>query len=58
MSQTLLDVRSAIPVCIHISDGKLHDVSVLDSLRVDADCCYIMHRGYLAFVRRYAMHQV
>jgi hypothetical protein len=27
---TLLDLRDAIPAFIHISDGKLHDVNVLD----------------------------
>jgi IS4 transposase len=54
---TLLDLRGAIPVFIHISDGKLHDVNVLDILLVEAGSFYIMDRGYLDFVRLYAMHQ-
>jgi len=48
---TLLDLRGAIPAFIHISDGKLHDVNVLDILLVEAGSFYIMDRGYLDFVR-------
>ena len=54
---TLLDLRGAIPAFIHISDGKLHDVNVLDFLLVEAGSFYIMDRGFLDFVRLYAMHQ-
>jgi hypothetical protein len=54
---TLLDLRGAIPAFIHISDGKLHDVNVLDILLVEAGSFYIMDRGYVDFVRLYAMHQ-
>jgi hypothetical protein len=54
---TLLDLRGAIPAFIHISDGKMHDVNVLDILLVEAGCFYIMDRGYLDFARLYAMHQ-
>jgi hypothetical protein len=54
---TLLDLRGAIPAFIHISDGKLHDVNVLDILLVEAGSFNIMDRGYLDFVRLYAMHQ-
>jgi len=54
---TLLDLRSAIPAFIHISDGKLHDVNVLDILLVEAGSFYIMDRGYLDFTRLYAVHQ-
>jgi hypothetical protein len=54
---TLLDLRGAIPAFIHISDGKLHEVNVLDILLVEAGSFYIMDRGYLDFVRLYAMHQ-
>ena len=41
---TLLDLRGAIPAFIHISDGKLHDVNVLDILLAEAGCFYIMDR--------------
>ncbi len=54
---TLLDLRGAIPTFIHISDGKLHDVNVLDILQLEAGAFYVMDRGYLDFARLYAMHQ-
>jgi hypothetical protein len=54
---TLLDLRGAIPTFLHISNGKLHDVNVLDILLVEAGSFYIMDRGYLDFTRLYAMHQ-
>jgi hypothetical protein len=54
---TLLDLRGAIPAFIHISDGKLHDVNVLDLLLVEAGSFYVMDRGYVDFRRLYAMHQ-
>lgn len=54
---TLLDLRGAIPTFIHISDGKLHDVNVLDILPVEAGAYYVMDRGYVDFERLYAMHQ-
>jgi len=54
---TLLDLRGSIPAFIHISDGKLHDVNVLDILPVEAGAFYVMDRGYLDFERLYAMHQ-
>jgi len=54
---TLLDLRGAIPAFIHISDGKMHDVNVLDILVVEAGAFYVMDRGYLDFARLYQMHQ-
>lgn len=54
---TLLDLRGAIPAFIHISDGKLHDVNVLDMLIFEAGAFYVMDRGYLDFSRLYALHQ-
>jgi hypothetical protein len=55
---TLLDLRGAIPAFIYISDGKLHDVNVLDILLpIEAGAFYVMDRGYLDFQRLYAMHQ-
>jgi len=54
---TLLDLRGAIPAFIHISDGKLHDVNVLDMLVMEAGAFYVMDRGYLDFARLYTMHQ-
>ncbi len=54
---TLLDLRGNIPSFIHISDGKLGDVNVLDVLVLEASSIYVMDRGYLDFSRLYAMHQ-
>ena len=54
---TLLDLRGAIPAFIHISDGKLHDVNVLDILRFEAGAFYVMDRGYVDFRRLYVLHQ-
>ena len=52
---TLLDLRGNIPTFIHISDGKLHDVNVLDVMVPEAGAIYVMDRGYLDFERLYAM---
>lgn len=54
---TLLDLRGAIPAFIHISDGKMHEVNVLDFLPVEAGAFYVMDRGYLDFARLYKLHQ-
>ena len=54
---TLLDLRGAIPAFIHISDGKLHDVNVLDMLALEAGAFYVMDRGYVDFARLYTLHQ-
>jgi hypothetical protein len=54
---TLLDLRGNIPTFIHISDGKMGDVKVLDLLPVEAGAFYVMDRGYLDFDRLFTMHQ-
>jgi transposase len=54
---TLLDLRGSIPTFIHISDGKLHDVNVLDLLMPEAGAFYVMDRGYLDFERLFALDQ-
>lgn len=54
---TLLDLRGNIPSFIHISDGKLHDVNILDLLVPEAGAFYIMDRGYLDFARLHHLHQ-
>jgi hypothetical protein len=53
---TLLDLRGNIPTFIHITDGKLHDVNVLDILIPEPGAFYIMDRGYVDFKRLYTMH--
>lgn len=54
---TLLDLRGNIPSFIHISDGKMHEVNVLDILIPEAGSFYIMDRGFTDFARWYTMHQ-
>jgi hypothetical protein len=54
---TLLDLRGAIPSFIHISDGKWHEVNVLDLLIPEAGAIYVMDRGYLDFERLHVLHQ-
>ena len=54
---TLLDLRGNIPAFIHISDGKTHEVNVLDMLSFEAGAFYVMDRGYLDFARLFALHQ-
>jgi len=48
---TLLDLRGNIPMFLHISAGKLHDVNILDQLVIEAGAFYVMDRGYLDFER-------
>ncbi|MDH4286112.1 MAG: IS4 family transposase [Gallionella sp.] len=54
---TLLDLRGNIPAFIHVSDGKMGDVKVLDMLAFEAGAFYVMDRGYLDFSRLFALHQ-
>jgi len=54
---TLLDLHCHVPTFIHISDGKLHDVNVLDQLVTEPGAYYVMDRGYLDFARLYAIDQ-
>ena len=54
---TLLDLRGDIPTFIWITDGKVHDVNVLDYLIPEPGAIYVMDRAYLDFQRLYQMHQ-
>src|SRR3990167_6757097 len=54
---TLLDLRWSIPAFIHITDGLVHEVNVLDILPFEAGSFYIMDRGFLDFSRLYTIHQ-
>ena len=54
---TLLDLRGNIPTFIHISDGRLHEVNVLDQLVPEPGAFYIMDRGFLDFARLYRLQQ-
>jgi hypothetical protein len=54
---TLLDLRGAIPSFIHITDGKTHEINVLDDLIIEPGAYYLLDRGYLDFARLFAIHQ-
>lgn len=54
---TLIDLKGNIPVFIHITDGKVHDVNVLDILIPEPGSIYLMDRGYLDFSRLYTLNQ-
>lgn len=54
---TLLDLRGNIPTFIHISDGKMHEVNVLDILIPEAGSFYIRDRGFTDFARWFTLHQ-
>jgi len=54
---TLMNLRGSIPEFIHISDGKMHDINILDLLIPAPGAFYIMDRAYLDFERLYHLHQ-
>jgi Domain of unknown function (DUF4372)/Transposase DDE domain len=54
---TLIDLRGNIPTVIFITQGKIHDVNILDDLVTEAGAIYVMDRGYLDFERLYKIHQ-
>ena len=54
---TLLDLRGSIPSMIWITDGKVHDVNILDELIPEPGSFYIMDRAYIDFFRLYSLHQ-
>lgn len=55
---TLIDLRGSIPCFVRISHGKMHDVTVLDELPIEAGAFYVMDRGYIDFARlhRFTAH--
>jgi hypothetical protein len=54
---TLLDLRGPIPTFIEVSDGKVHDVNILDSIVPEADSFYVMDRAYVDFARLHVFHR-
>ena len=54
---TLLDLRGSIPSFISITDGKVHDVNILDELVPEPGSIYVMDRGYLDFKRLFLLQQ-
>ena len=54
---TLMDLRGNIPCFIRITEGKTHDVNLVDELILEAGAFYIMDRGYIDFARLYTFTQ-
>jgi hypothetical protein len=54
---TLMDLRGSIPCFIRITNGKVHDVNILDELVLEPGSFYIIDRGYLDFARLYTFTQ-
>jgi len=55
-AHVLLELRGSVPAFIHITDGSVHDVNILDDLVVEAGAFYIMDRGYLDYARLHRIH--
>ena len=53
---TMLDLKTAIPHLVCITDGKVHELSALDMMPLEADSFYVMDRGYIDFPWLYRMH--
>jgi hypothetical protein len=49
---TLLDLRGNIPAFVHITDGKVHDVNMLDQIVPESGAFYVIDRGYIDFERQ------
>lgn len=54
---TMIDLRGNIPVFIEITDGKVHDVNILDQIEFEPGAFYIMDKGYYDFERLYKINQ-
>lgn len=54
---TLLDLRGSIPTLIYVTQGKTHEVNLLDALPIESGALYLFDRGYLDFARLYRLHQ-
>ena len=54
---TMIDLHGSIPVFISITDGKVHDVNILDVITFEAGSIYVMDRGYVDFKRLYRIHR-
>jgi len=54
---TLLDLRGSIPTFIEVSDGKRHDVNLLDEITAEPGAFYVMDRAYLDFKRLHSFHR-
>jgi len=56
-AHTIIDLRGSIPVFVHITTGKVHDVNILDMIHWPPGAIVVVDRGYLDFTRLQALHQ-
>jgi hypothetical protein len=54
---TVLDIKTEITCYIHITDGKAHEVNVLDTIEFEPNGFYVMDRGFVDYERLYAIHK-
>ena len=54
---TLLNLKGSIPEFVHVSEGSVHDVNILDDLPILPSAIYLLDRGYLDFGRLFTVHQ-
>ncbi|MGB2677456.1 MAG: IS4 family transposase [Candidatus Acidiferrum sp.] len=54
---TLLDLRGSIPTSVYVTGGQVHDVNLLDELRLEPGAFYLLDRGYVDFARLYLFTQ-
>jgi hypothetical protein len=54
---TLLDLRGSIPCFMHISHGKIHDMTALDFVPIEPGAFYVMDRAYIDYQRLYRFTQ-
>ena len=54
---TLLNLKGSIPEFIHVSEGSVHDVNILDDLPILPTAIYLLDRGYLDYGRLFTVHQ-
>lgn len=55
--RTLLDVRGSIPTSVYVTGGQVHNVNLLDELRLEAGAFYLLDRGYVDFARLHTFTQ-
>ena len=54
---TLMDLRGSIPTFVEITDGKYHDVKILDLIQTEPGAIYVMDMAYIDYKRLYNIHQ-
>jgi len=53
---TQLNLKTLIPKEIDITDGRCHDVNILDRILFELNSIYVLDRGYVDFERLFSIH--